>query len=223
MKNKIYIILSIALFSIIVSIVDAFIKPNYFIKILVKIVFFLLLPCVYYIFNKDEKKELNKILKFKNNKILSSILLGIVIYIVIVGGYLLTRNIIDYSNVIVNLENSMGINKYNFIYVSLYISLLNSFLEEFFFRGFGFVTLKKYVSKEFSYLYSSIFFSLYHAGMMIGSFDILLYILLLIALVCGGCLFNYLNEKNNNIYHSWFVHVFANFGINTVGFILFNL
>ena len=27
----------------------------------------------------------------------------------------------------------------NFLYVSLYISLMNSFLEEFFFRGFGFI------------------------------------------------------------------------------------
>ena len=39
----------------------------------------------------------------------------------------------------------------------------------------------------------------------------------------GGCIFNYLNEMNGNIYPSWFVHMFANFGINTVGFILFGV
>ena len=34
---------------------------------------------------------------------------------------------------------------------------------------------------------------------------------------------DYLNELNNNIYSSWFVHMFANFAINTVGFILFGV
>ena len=42
-------------------------------------------------------------------------------------------------------------------------------------------------------------------------------------LIVGGCIFNYLNEKNDNIYPSWFVHMFANFAINTVGFILFGI
>ena len=49
MKKKLYIILSIFLFSIIVSYVDAVIKPDYFIKILVKIFFFLALPIIYFV------------------------------------------------------------------------------------------------------------------------------------------------------------------------------
>lgn len=50
---------------------------------------------------------------------------------------------------------------------------MNSFLEEFFFRGFGFITLKKYVNIKF--------------------------------------------------YPSWFVHMAANFAINTIRFILFDV
>ena len=33
----------------------------------------------------------------------------------------------------------------------------------------------------------------------------------------------YLNEVNDNIYSSWFVHMFCNFAINTIGFILFGV
>jgi len=117
----------------------------------------------------------------------------------------------------------MGITPNNFIYVSLYISLMNSFLEEFFFRGFVFITLKKHTNKKFAYIYSSSLFAIYHIGMLLELFYPLTLALLLIGLIIGGCIFNYLNEKNNNIYPSWFVHMFANFGINTVGFILFGI
>ena len=99
--------------------------------------------------------------------------LGIGVYIIIVGSYFLTRNIIDFSNVTSSLSKNMGITSTNFIYVSLYISLMNSFLEEFFFRGFGFITLKKYTSRKTAYLFSSVLFAIYHIGMLVGMFNIL--------------------------------------------------
>ena len=34
---------------------------------------------------------------------------------------------------------------------------------------------------------------------------------------------DYLNERCENIYMSWLVHMFANFAINTVGCILFGI
>ena len=117
----------------------------------------------------------------------------------------------------------MGITADNFIYVSLYISLMNSFLEEFFFRGYGFITLKKYSNRLLAYVFSSSLFALYHVGMLIGMFNFGVLALLLLGLIVGGCIFNYLNESNDNIYPSWFVHMFANFAINTVGFILFGV
>ena len=63
----------------------------------------------------------------------------------------------------------------------------------------------------------------YHTAMMIGWFSISLFILLLLSLIIAGFIFNYLNERNNNIYSSWMVHMFANFAINTIGFILFGI
>ncbi|NMO95148.1 hypothetical protein [Paenibacillus lemnae] len=38
-----------------------------------------------------------------------------------------------------------------------------------------------------------------------------------------GLLFNWLNEKNGNIYASWMVHMCANLAINTIGFMLFEI
>ena len=85
------------------------------------------------------------------------------------------------------------------------------------------MTLKKSVSRKAAYLFSSVIFALYHVGMLVDMFQFGVLLLLLAGLIVGGCIFNYLNEKNRNIYPSWFVHMFANFAINTVGFILFGI
>ena len=223
MKKKIYIIFSITLLSLVVTYVDAVIKPNYFVKIPFKIIAFLLLPILYFIVNKEEQKEFKKLFKFRKKDILKGIKIGLPIYIMMMASYFISRNIIDFSNVAPNLSQTMGITKENYFLVALYIPLLNSFQEEFFFRGYGFIQLKEKTSRIFAYIFTSLMFSIYHIGMLIGSFDWYVIILLLFGLIIGGCIFNYLNEKNDNIYVSWIVHMFINFGINTVGGILFGI
>ena len=73
-----------------------------------------------------------------------------------------------------------------------------------------------------AYFISAFAFSAYHIAMMIGWFALPVVLLALLGLFVGGIIFNYFNEKYENIYLSWLVHMFANFAINTVGFILFN-
>ena len=221
-QKSAYIIASVLVFSVAVDLIDAVVQPNYFLKIPIKILFFLALPMSFFVVNKKEFKEFKKIFVFKKSGILKSLLLGLAVYAVIMSAYLLLRDIIDFSRVTSSLTSGMGITADNFIYVSIYISLMNSFLEEFFFRGYGFITLKKYTGRKFAYIFSSAVFAVYHIGMLIGMFGIGALALLMFGLIAGGCIFNYLNEKNENIYSSWFVHMFANFAINTVGMILFN-
>ena len=47
--------------------------------------------------------------------------------------------------------------------------------------------------------------------------------LLMFGLIVGGLIFNALNDKLGNIYPSWFVHMAANFAINSIGLILFDI
>ncbi len=223
MKKKLYIILTVLIFAIAVCLIDAVIHPNYFVKIPIKILFFLALPLLFFFKNKGDFGDFKKLFVFRKKGLFVSLLLGIGVYSVIIGGYFVTRNIIDYSNVTTSLGDSMGINAGNFLIVSLYISLMNSFLEEFFFRGYGFMTLKKYSSKKAAYIFSSSVFALYHVGMLIGMFDLGALALLLFGLILGGLIFSFLNDRLDCIYPSWFVHMFANFAINTVGFILFGI
>lgn len=223
MKQKLSVTLPVLIFSVAITLIDAFVHPNYFVKIPIKILFFLALPLLFFIKNKTDLKDFKKLFAFRKKGFLKALLLGIGVYSVILGGFFLTRNIFDYSKVTSSLTDGMGITADNFIYVSLYISLMNSFLEEFFFRGYGFITVKKHTSRKFAYIFSSSLFAIYHIGMLVGMFSLGVLLLLLAGLVIGGCIFNYLNESEEYIYPSWFVHMFANFAINTVGFILFGI
>lgn len=221
--KRIYIILCVVIFSLAVTFIDAFVQPPYFSKIPIKILFFLALPSLYFVICRDEFAEFKALFRFKRKGLFISSLLGFGVFGLILGGFFVTRGFIDYNAVTSNLTSEMGIDADNFIYVAIYISIMNSFLEEFFFRGFGFITLKKFVDIRFAYLFSPVFFAVYHVGMLIGMFHPAVLVLLLVGLICGGLIFNALNHKFCNIYPSWFVHMAANFAINTVGFILFGV
>ena len=218
--KRLYTIISLLLFSLTVTYIDAFVHPPYFSKIPIKILFFLALPLLFFAIFKSERKGLRILFSFERNGIITALSLGIGIYGIILVGFLLTRGFIDYSNVTNSLRDGMGITADNFILVAVYISIMNSFLEEFFFRGFGFITVKKLTNRAFAYVFSPILFAVYHVGMMFGMFHPAVLILLLIGLTIGGMIFNWLNEKFECLYPSWFAHMFANFAINTVGCLL---
>ena len=164
-SKSIYIISALFVFSLSVTCIDAFVHPPYFSKIPIKILFFLVLPLCYFLINKEAMPDFKSLFRFRKKGLLLSVGLGVGIYAVIVGGFFLTRNVFDYSGVTKNLTEGMGITKDNYIYVALYISFMNSFLEEFFFRGFGFILMKKYTCRTFAYIFSPVLFAFYHVGM----------------------------------------------------------
>ncbi len=220
-KQKYSILIIVIISCITMSIVEIFIKPIYIVKSMIKIPLFLILPFIYSYFNKNTNLKNLLIPNKKGFKI--AFFIGITVYIIIISAYFILNKFFDFGAIIPTLDNTLKIDKKNFIFVALYISFINSLLEEFFFRGFSFFTLKDVSSRKFAYIFSVLMFSLYHISMMIGWFDIILIVLAQIGLFVGGLIFNYCNEKSKNIYISWLIHIFANFAINTVGFILFGI
>lgn len=220
-KKAILMVFIIAIFCIFMAIIDGVLKANYLTKSVIKFVLFLILPTIYSFYDKNIKIKQIFILNKKGIKL--ALILCVSVYIVILGGYFLFKNVFDFSKITGSLTNNIGVTGNNFIFVSLYISFVNSFLEEFFFRGFAFLTLKRITGRKFAYLFSAVVFAIYHIAMMIGWFKIDIFMLIMAGLLVGGLIFNYLNEKSETIYPSWLVHMFANFAINTVGFMLFGI
>jgi len=221
-KRRLFIVLFLILaVCLIMAWIDAVISPIYPIKSAAKIGLFLIIPIGYSFL--DKSISLRSFFLLDRKKFFISIFLGLGIYLFILGAYFIIGPFFDFSNITITLQNNIGVNKTNFIYVALYISFINSLLEEFFFRGFGFLTLKKFTSRKVAYIFSAGVFSLYHIAIMTSWFTPILFILLIFSLFVAGLLFNWLNEKSNNIYTSWMVHLFANLAINTIGFILFGI
>ena len=200
------------------ALVDGVWQPPYALKSAVKILLFLGLPLVLSLC--VEGVAYRELFRPVKKGFLASLGLGAGLYVLILGAYFLIGRFFDFSAIVGNLSANAGVTKDNFLFVSLYISFVNSLLEEFFFRGFVFTNLKRLRSRRFAYLFSAAAFFLYHVAMMAGWFSSGLFLLVMAGLAFGGMIFNYMNERLDTIYCSWLTHMFANFAINTIGFLL---
>ncbi|GAE91118.1 hypothetical protein JCM21714_55 [Gracilibacillus boraciitolerans JCM 21714] len=215
------LIILVILACITMACVELYLTPNYMLKSLIKLVIFLVLPFVFIRFVvKISFKELFS-LKFNDLKVASLLATGV--FLLILTAYFSFNGFFDFSKVTVMLENNIGVDKTNFIFVAIYIAIVNSLLEEFFFRGFAFLTLLRFSTRRIAYLFSAGMFAIYHIAMMTDWFSIWLFVLILISLFIAGLLFNRLDEKADSILPSWIVHISANISINLIGMMLFGI
>lgn len=219
-KDKLWIYLSVLLCCLVMALTDGVWKPPYAVKSIVKILLFLCIPLAFSV-----RRGLSPAALFVPEKkaILTGLALGAVTFILILTGYFLLRSYIDFSFIPGSLMENGGISADNFLYVSLYIAFCNSLLEEFFFRGFAYLTLKKVTTPLFATMFSAAAFAFYHGGMLDGWFSPLLYAGTLAALFACGLFFNYLNTRSRRIWVSWLTHMGANLAINAVGMILLGM
>ena len=206
---------------VIMAVVDGIVQPQYAVKSAFKLVLFLACPIIYSLF--DSEVKLRELLAPNKKGMRLAFLLCIPVFIVILGAYFLLKDVFDFSAVTSALTGNIGVSRENFAFVAVYISFVNSLLEEFFFRGFAFLSLGKTVSLRFAYIFSAAAFALYHIAIMSGWFSVPVFVITVAGLFVGGLIFDFLNSKSGNIFTSWFVHMFANFAINIIGFILFGI
>lgn len=220
-KQALWIILPVLFCCGVMTVVDGIISPPYAVKSAIKVLLFLAVPFICFVRNPDlAVKGL-----FQSNKQGMKLALGLAIplYFLILGAYLLLKDVFDFSAVTASLTGNIGVTKENFVFVAVYIALVNSLLEEFFFRGFAYLTLKKVLPAKFASVFSAGVFALYHIAIMRGWFSIWVFVITVAGLFVGGLIFNALNDRCKSIYPSWFVHMSANFAINTIGFLLFGI
>ena len=221
--SGLYVIGSVVFSTLVMCLIDGVWSPPYIYKSLIKIVLFLLIPFAYFFCFRNKASQLKSLFRPRKRNLILAAALGLGVFAVIMSAYFLLGDYIDLSGIRDSLTSGAGVTAENFVYVALYISFVNSLLEEFFFRGYAFLVLKQEYGRAFAYVFSSLAFAIYHVGMTSGWFNIFIYLLSMLGLAAGGCIFNYLNEKCENIYPSWLVHMCANFAINTIGFILFGI
>lgn len=223
MKKR-YIILSSLIVCILLYFVEQVLVVSYVVKTVIKILFFTLIPYVY--MRTIKKQQLSKAIKYKDidkHHLKMGFLFGMLSFLIILIAFYLLSNIINMESILGNLQSKSKINASNFIFVGLYITLGNSFLEEYFFRGFIFLNLYELNSKKSAYIYSSVLFGLYHIAIFKTWFNIELVVLALIGLISVGFIFNWLDTKSKNFINSWIVHILADSAIILIGLRMFGI
>lgn len=222
------IMASVILLCAVMALADGVLELSYVPKSCVKIAAFAVIPLVLSCFLKADLPRTAFTVPRHGDKTASRVFVfsicgGAVLFAGIVGGYFLLRDVFDFSGVTDSLLNGEGVTRDNFPFVALYITLCNSMLEEFFFRGFAFLSLSRVAGERLACIFSAAAFSLYHAAILDGWFSPILTALMLLGLFAGGVIFNRLASRAKSVIPSWLFHMAANLGINTVGFILFGI
>ena len=218
-KKSAIIILTLTLaLCICMGLVDAVLSPPYAVKSAIKLFLFGAIPIIYLICTKSFAPRQLFSLQKKHLALILGLAVGI--FSVIMVAFFALRGLIDFSSITDSVTADAGVTRENFVFVALYIALINSLLEEFFFRGFCFFGLLP-LGAPFAYIASALMFSAYHIAFMDGWLSPFIFALALLGMALGGCIFAFLNHKTKSLLPSWLVHMAANLATNLIGIIMF--
>lgn len=149
-----------------------------------------------------------------------SVLWGLGFGGIVVAAYFVLAQFIDLSHIASEIA-SLNINKANYLLVGAYIIFGNSFLEEFFFRGYLFLNLKDKVKPWIAYAFPSFLFSAYHMAIFATWFSPLVLGVILFGLAAVGFFFNWLDAHEHSLIPSWIAHIFCDFAVIGIGWFMF--
>ena len=212
MKQTQRILCTIVLICLSMAFLEAVIQPGYAAKSAIKLLLFAAAVCTI----GDVRRW------FRREGLGMGLLLGGGIFAVILLVFFLFRPFLDLDAIAAGLMGKEGIGRENSLWVALYISIVNSLLEELLFRGLGYLELRRHAPEGFAMIFSAAAFAAYHVAILDGWFTWWVYGLCMLGLFLGGLIFNFL-DRNGSLLPSWLAHAGANLAINTVGLIMFGL
>lgn len=202
-------------------ILETYITASYIMTATTKILFFGLIPIIYFTYKHNRPLKRTLYLNSDIGQIKGALLLGISILVIILMTYHFLKAYIDLDVIAKQLITSADITPRTFPLIAVYIIFGNSFLEEYFFRGYIFLTLYEKGHKKLAYIFSALLFSVYHVAIFKTWFNWGIILLALIGLFIGGLIFNAINTKSRSIIYSWIIHIFADIAIIVIGIKMF--
>lgn len=203
------------------ALVEGILRPFYPVKSALKLLVFLGSIGLYMGLTGD-RTPLSALGRPSRRTILPAAGLALAVFVFLLGGYALLSPWLDLSAITGALGAKEGITAPLFPLVALYISFVNSLLEEFFFRGFAFLAARKAGLYRLARPLSALAFALYHVCILDGWFHPALFLLLTLGLAVAGLLFDWL-DRDGTLWPSWLVHMAANLATNLIGMRLFGI
>jgi len=214
MKKNIFIVIFTIIFVSILYYVDATLKLDYLSKVLIK----LGLLIISFILGKKIGLDYGFLKPKKTKAYKKGLIVSVIAFLSIILGFLIIKDFLNYQVMINEFQNKYELTGIKFFIASIYLVVVNAFLEEYFFRGYIFFNL---TNKYFAYIFSSLAFSVYHLSNFKNWFKSdALVIVPVLGLFISGILFNYLDSKSKDIYNSYIPHFFADLAIVIIGYLI---
>lgn len=205
--------------------VRAFSTPTYFTSSLYKIIFLLPLLYRYYFHKKSWKNALVEGFSFSHFKkyISHALCYGILFAVLYSAAFFLFRNMLSSSVITSALASFASITSTNIIFIGLYIIIVNSLLEEFFWRGFFFNELHSLYGWIVAYLLTGIGFSLYHIAFFYSWFSFGFVLLATAGLFAYSLFMCMLFQKYQDLFTCWLIHALVDIAQMGIGLWLFGI
>ena len=228
-KERLYILISVLLFPLLLIIILRSFSPassaNYLISSIYKLIF--ITPLVLRPLFSDVSLK-NAFLKhislddFKKNY-KKAFWVGIGLGFIYLLHYLLFRGMFSSENISEKLGNTASITAQNIIFIGLFIIIINSFLEEFFWRGFAFNELDKLMKPWQAHLITGLAFSFHHVVFYYNWFDPIIFSLVTIGLILYAIFMNLFFKRFHDLLSCWFIHAIVDIVQIGIAFSIFGL
>ncbi len=221
MKNKklIYVLIyAIVVIGFLYYIEQVMLLP-YVLKTLIKIPLFTLVP--WWLLRRFLDHRIQIVLDPKHIPLMFGAC--IVVIIGIAGAFILVRNFVDVTAISNDVSNRMKVDRSLIVFAAIYTTFINSFIEEYFFRGMLFLGLKINGMKKLAYMASALLFALYHVTIFFSWFSWPLMLLVLVGLFIGGLIFAWFADRTESLLGSWLIHITADAVLMVIGVVVLGI
>lgn len=138
---------------------------------------------------------------------------GLGVFSLVLLGYMICKPYIDTGSITRQIGATAGVPVVLYPLAGFYATVGNSFVEEYFFRGFIFLNLKRQDKIQKGKIFSAGLFAIYHVSIIQTWFSFWMIIFILGGLFVGGMIFNQMDHEKDHILNSWLVHIFADVSV----------
>ena len=165
-----------------------------------------------------KRSEIKEAIGLKRSNMLTGLGLGVLMAGVITGGYyLVLRDVIEPGPMLVKVK-SLGLLKYYWV-MAVFISLIHSLFEEYYWRGFILSGLAGWISKTWILvLISGGLFGIHHVFAMLELFPLIWVALCVAGTVAAGVIWSWMRVRGKSIWDCYISHVLADLAVMWIGY-----
>ena len=178
-------------------------------------VLLVLLPIIWILLVDKDKFPF---VRFKKDGLFAGVLSGLIIGASLIALYFLFfKNILDFT-MLKYKATQLGFSGTNFIFIAIFITIINSSIEEYYWRWFAFTKMRNVVSRRKAILISSIGFSFHHLIVLITYFGLVFGILFSFGVFLGGVIWVYFYDKYDSIMPCIISHLMIDAAVMIIGY-----